>query len=267
MEVRIQKSDDEFPKNEFNSFSGVPSLSDTTDVEITVQDVNDNPPVFTSMPYQASIPEDALVGTSVIQVHASDVDMGLNGRVRYSLSAPGTENSENSFVIDPSSGVIRTAKVLDRESVPHYHLTVYAVDRGSPSLSATAAVSVRIEDVNDSPPAFESEKLVMYIPENSPVGSTVGEIRAKDPDEGVNAAVQYSIIGGEDSSSFTLVTRPGWDKAELLTMVDLDYESSRKKFELVIRAASPPLRSDVRLEILVTDVNDNAPVLKDFQVS
>lgn len=56
-------------------------------------------------------------------------------------------------------------------------------------------VTVRIEDVNDSPPAFESDKLVLYIAENSPVGSTVGELHAKDPDEGQNAVVQYSIIG------------------------------------------------------------------------
>lgn len=49
-------------------------------------------------------------------------------------------------------------------------------------------------------------------------------------------------------------------------MVDLDYESPRKKYELVIRAASPPLWNDVRVEILVTDVNDNAPMMKDFQV-
>lgn len=49
-------------------------------------------------------------------------------------------------------------------------------------------------------------------------------------------------------------------------MVDLDYESPNKKFDLVIRAASPPLRTDVHVEVLVTDENDNAPVLKDFQV-
>lgn len=52
-----------------------------------------------------------------------------------------------------------------------------------------------MEDVNDSPPVFESEKIVLYIPENSPVGSTVGEIKARDPDEGPNAVIQYSIIG------------------------------------------------------------------------
>lgn len=56
-------------------------------------------------------------------------------------------------------------------------------------------MTIRIEDVNDSPPAFESDKLTLYIAENSPVGSTVGELYARDPDEGENAVVQYSIIG------------------------------------------------------------------------
>lgn len=56
-------------------------------------------------------------------------------------------------------------------------------------------VTIRIEDINDSPPAFDTDKIVLYIPENSPIGSTVGKIHAADPDEGVNAIVQYSIIG------------------------------------------------------------------------
>jgi len=50
-------------------------------------------------------------------------------------------------------------------------------------------------------------------------------------------------------------------------MVELDYESSHKKYDLVVRAASPPLRTDAHVEILVTDVNDNAPLLRDFQVT
>ncbi|XP_072387451.1 protocadherin-like wing polarity protein stan isoform X2 [Diabrotica undecimpunctata] len=243
---------------------GSPPLSDTTDVEITVSDVNDNYPVFKQVAYSGSVPEDALVGTSVVQVTATDADVGLNGKIHYSLSEKDQE--DGSFVIDPTSGVIRTNKGLDRESVAVYELEAYAIDRGSPTLSSSVPVSIRIDDVNDSPPAFDSDKIVLYIPENSPIGSTVGEIYAKDPDEGVNAIVQYSIIGGEDAQSFSLVTRPGSEKAELLTMIELDYESPKKKYDLIVRAASPPLRSDAHVEIVVTDVNDNAPVLKDFQV-
>ncbi|XP_033247045.1 protocadherin-like wing polarity protein stan isoform X1 [Drosophila miranda] len=243
---------------------GSPLLSDTTDVEISVTDVNDNAPVFKNPLYQSSILEDALVGTSVIQVSASDPDIGLNGRIKYLLSDRDVE--DGSFAIDPTSGTVRTNKGLDRESVAVYHLTAIAVDKGSPPLSSSVEVQIRLEDVNDSPPTFASDKITLYVPENSPVGSVVGEIHAHDPDEGVNAVVHYSIIGGDDSNSFSLVTRPGSERAQLLTMTELDYESSRKRFELVVRAASPPLRNDAHIEILVTDVNDNAPVLRDFQV-
>lgn len=48
--------------------------------------------------------------------------------------------------------------------------------------------------------------------------------------------------------------------------MELDYESNKKKFELVVRASSPPLHSDAPLTIYLTDVNDNAPRLSDFQV-
>jgi len=71
---------------------------------------------------------------------------------------------------------------------------------------------------------------------------------------------------GDDSNNFQLVTHPGTGRAELITKVELDYESPRKKFDLGIRASSNPLRTDVHVEVLVTDVNDNAPRLKDFQV-
>ncbi|XP_065173819.1 protocadherin-like wing polarity protein stan isoform X2 [Atheta coriaria] len=243
---------------------GHPPLSDTTDVEITVTDINDNYPIFKQLQYSGSVLEDALLGTSVVQVSATDADIGLNGRIRYILSEKDME--DGSFVIDPTSGVIRTHKGLDRESVAVYNLEASAIDRGSPALSTTVPVVIRIEDVNDSPPTFESDKITLYISENSPIGSTVGEIYAKDPDDGVNAIVQYSIIGGEDSESFSLITRPGSEKAELITMTELDYESSRKKFDLIVRAASPPLRNDVHVEVVIIDVNDNAPVLKDFHV-
>ena len=61
---------------------GVPPLSDTTDVEISVTDVNDNAPTFDTMQYQGAVREDVLIGTSVIKITATDIDVGLNGRVR-----------------------------------------------------------------------------------------------------------------------------------------------------------------------------------------
>ncbi|KAF9822527.1 hypothetical protein SFRURICE_010278 [Spodoptera frugiperda] len=219
---------------------GVPSLSDTTDVEISVVDVNDNAPVFKQQLYTATIMEDALVGTSVTQVSATDADVGLNGRVHYELEPKDRE--EGSFVVDPASGVIRTNKALDRESVATYDLKALAIDGGTPPLSSTILDTASCELV-------------------------VGPRRDNDIYPGTSEEYRIQLPhSGDDSNSFSLETRQGSDKAELVTMVDLDYESPRKKYELIIRAASPPLWNDVRVEILVTDVNDNAPMMKDFQI-
>ena len=243
---------------------GNPSHSETTIVEITVLDVNDNKPEFHSPIYHATISEDALIGTSVIQVSASDKDEEDNRLIKYVLSEK--DMKEGSFIIDSSSGVIRTNRGLDRETIAVYHLNVIAVDKGSPPLSSTVIVEVKLDDVNDSPPTFPSDRMKFYIRENSPIGSTVGLIKADDPDEGINAEVHYAILSGQDASSFHLITKPGVNGARIITNIDLDYESSQKKFEIVIRASSPPLRNDVHVEILVTDANDNSPILKNFQI-
>ena len=248
--------------------SGNPPLSDTTDVEISLGDVNDNPPVFQQTTYVANVPEDALIGTSVLQVTATDADQGFNGRVRYVLV--DGDGDAAPFTLDATSGILRTNKLLDRESTAKYDLLVQAVDRGTPELSGAAQVTVIIDDVNDSPPSFDipasSDRVRLFISENSPVGSKVGDVIARDPDEGVNAVVQYSIIGGPDAEAFTLVPRPESGSAELLTRVELDYESPRKRYELLVRAASPPLRTDVIVQVNVVDVNDNVPVLNDFRL-
>ncbi|XP_064085068.1 protocadherin-like wing polarity protein stan isoform X1 [Macrobrachium nipponense] len=244
--------------------NGTPPLSDTTDVEITVVDVNDNAPVFSETLYRSSVPEDASVGTSIAQMIANDADAGLNGRVRFSFE--GGNDGNGAFTLDPTSGIVRTARVLDRETVAQYGLVALAIDRGSPERSSSVTVLVDVEDINDNPPMFDTDKIQLYIAENSPKGSTVGEIRAKDPDAGRNAEIQYSIIGGTDAESFTMVAHPNEGRAELVTRVDLDYESPKKKYKLNVRATSSPLRSDIPVVVHVVDINDNAPVLSDFRV-
>lgn len=244
--------------------NGKPSLADSTNVEIEISDVNDNSPVFRQDSYTASVSEDVPIGTSITQVQATDADSGLNAQIRYSF-APG-KDGDGSFIIDSTSGVIRTYKNLDRELHPVYELEAVASDKGTPSLQSIVKVSVKLSDVNDNPPRFSSsDKLVYFVPENSPVGFMVGEIKAIDPDEGENSRIEYSIVGGPDANSFSLHSRPG-DKAELLTRTELDFESSKKIYSIRIRASSLPLRTDVDVEIHVQDMNDNAPILNDFWI-
>ncbi|KAK7006067.1 Cadherin EGF LAG seven-pass G-type receptor 2 [Halocaridina rubra] len=244
--------------------NGIPSLSDTTDVEITVVDVNDNAPVFSETSYSTSVPEDASVGASVVQIVANDADAGLNGRVKYTFD--GGNDGKGAFSLDPTSGVVRTARLIDRETVAQYSLVAYAVDKGAPKKSSSVTILVDVEDINDNPPMFDTDRIQLYITENSPKDSTVGEIRARDPDAGRNAEIHYSIIGGPDAESFSMVAHPNEGRAELITRIDLDYESPKKKYQLNVRATSTPLRSDIPVTVHVVDVNDNAPVLSDFRV-
>lgn len=71
---------------------------------------------------------------------AADEDTGLNGRVRYALRGSG---SVEAFVMDPVSGVIRTAKTLDRESIAQYEIEALAIDRGTPPLSGSVSCGIK----------------------------------------------------------------------------------------------------------------------------
>lgn len=65
--------------------NGIPQMSDTTDVEIVIVDVNDNKPVFTKATYHGSVSEDAIPGTSILEILATDKDQDLNGRIVYTF--------------------------------------------------------------------------------------------------------------------------------------------------------------------------------------
>lgn len=276
--------------------NGIPSLSDTVNIEFEIIDVNDNHPHFEKSVYNVSIEELVPIGTNVLTVHAIDFDIGINAQVRYSLIDATIDflnqgntfsaanyasaiqqnnynlnfNNPNSqqphFTIDSASGVIRTNKLLDRETQPVYYLVAQAFDKGQPALSNATLIVVRIDDINDSPPRFPSEKYVFYISENSPLNSIVGRIKAEDADEGQNAIISYEIVPGLDSNLFKLVERKQENACELLTNTELDFESSKKVYNLVVRASSPPLRNDVEVEIFVTDINDNLPRINDFTI-
>lgn len=85
-------------------------------------------------------------------MHASDLDEGSNGEVRYSLSGSG-----DVFAIDPYTGWITTLVTLDRETIPFYTMTTIATDNGTPALSTSAIVIINLVDYNDNPPTFAEE--------------------------------------------------------------------------------------------------------------
>ncbi|TRY56222.1 hypothetical protein DNTS_028544, partial [Danionella cerebrum] len=131
------------------------ALEPSSQFIIRVQDINDNPPVFEDGPYSATVPEMANIGTSIIQVTASDADdptYGNSARLVYTLV-----QGQPHFSVDPQTGILRTAVPdLDREAQDQYLVVLQAKDMGGHlgGLSGTTTVTVRLTDVNDNPPRF-----------------------------------------------------------------------------------------------------------------
>ncbi len=239
--------------------NGIPQKSDTTYVEIIVLDANDNAPQFLRDIYQGTVFEDASVYTSVLQVSASDRDSGSNGRLSYTFQ--GGDDGEGDFFIEPYSGIIRTARKLDRENVALYSLKAFAVDKGVPPLKAAVDIHVSVLDINDNAPVFEKDELYFYVEENSAVGSTLARVSATDPDEGTNAQILYQIVEGNIPEVFQLDIFSG----DLIALTDLDFET-KMEYVIVVQATSAPLVSRATVHVLLVDVNDNVPVLQDFEI-
>lgn len=93
-----------------------------------------------------------------IQLSASDADQGMNSRILYHIV---DGNPDNAFTISPPySGIVQTNIVLDREIREKYRLTIIATDQGNPQLTGTAALSIRVIDINDNQPTFPEHSIV-----------------------------------------------------------------------------------------------------------
>lgn len=168
---------------------GTPPLSSTATVEITVLDVNDNSPKFSSNSYSVDVSEDAAVGSPVLDVTANDADEGQNSQILYFLS----NEAKGAFTLNPDTGRIITSALLDREKTASYSFQVCAVDL-SPAAprNTTAQVTINILDVNDNAPFFIQDPLIINVSSRS-VSShqVVATMRAEDKDFGANGSVFY----------------------------------------------------------------------------
>ncbi|VEN39451.1 unnamed protein product [Callosobruchus maculatus] len=240
---------------------GSPQLQSICNLTISVEDQNDNDPKFDISKYSIMIPEDIQVDTSVLKVHASDADIGLNGRIIYSLA----NESHWLFRIDNKTGVITTTGYFDRERQSTYNFLVVATDSGKYNArSHVVPVNVILTDVNDNKPVFTKypfrEKVVAYIQP----GQTILTVSAKDQDEGINAEIVYSLVHDDNHDKFRINPNTG-----TLTATQSLAGSIGKVLYLNILATdkgNPSKSSTGLVEIVVGDISPGSPQLQ-FQNS
>nr|KAF6448279.1 hypothetical protein HJG63_014987 [Rousettus aegyptiacus] len=240
---------------------GNPPMSGHCTLWVEIIDVNDNAPEVTVTSLSLPVREDIQPSTVIALIRVFDRDSGANGEVTCFLT-PNVPFKIMSTFKNYYSLVLDSA--LDRESVSIYDLVVTARDGGSPSLSATASVSVEVADVNDNAPAFAQPEYTVFVKENNPPGCHIFTVSARDADAQENALVSYSLVerrvGERALSSYVSVHA---ESGKVYALQPLDHEELELlQFQVSARDAGvPPLGSNVTLQVFVLDENDNAPAL------
>uniref|UniRef100_A0A3B3DYK0 Cadherin domain-containing protein n=1 Tax=Oryzias melastigma TaxID=30732 RepID=A0A3B3DYK0_ORYME len=234
-------------------------LSDSSKILMDIIDVNDNSPQLKILSKSNSILEDSLEGTVIAMVSVNDPDSERNGNVRCNINQDIPFKIQNTM-----SGIysLVTDSELDRETASEYNITVTCSDEGVPSLSSSVTLTLQISDVNDNAPVFERSSYEAYIVENNTPGVSIFTVKATDADWKQNARVSYiledSSVNGVPVSSYVSVSA---DSGVIHAVRSFDYEQI-KDFRFCVKAqdgGSPPLSSNVSVNIQIQDQNDNPP--------
>ncbi|KRY74853.1 Protocadherin Fat 1 [Trichinella pseudospiralis] len=178
-------------------------------VNVVVDDVNDNAPIFEANSVQLSVSEDLAPGSILLNLQADDPDTADNGRVHYSLlqQSDAEEQSLQLFHIDSYSGLLTTTGPLDRETHATHRLVILAVDGGRPSLNSTLTVEIRLLDVNDQVPRFDRRFNHWFnlTHADAVAGALIGTVLAVDLDaEPFNKLLRYYIVNVDHADAWSL---------------------------------------------------------------
>ncbi|XP_063045038.1 cadherin-11 [Engraulis encrasicolus] len=239
-------------------------LSGTTEVKITLTDVNDNPPKFPQSVYTMAVMEDKVVGEEVGRLKAKDPDMGENGLVEYRfLEGDGMAVLEITKDSVTQEAVIKLKKVVDYEKKKTYTVKVEASNPHVDSrflawgpYKDTATVKVSVEDA-DEPPVFSEASYGFTVDENAPEGTVVGRVHARDTDT-ANNPVRYMIPRYTDLGQFFSITH---EDGVIKTTRPLDRETQlwHNISVSATEIGGHHQDSKVRVNIKVKDENDNPP--------
>ncbi|XP_063731806.1 protocadherin alpha-2-like isoform X10 [Eleginops maclovinus] len=249
-EVRVQAKD-----------QGTSPRSAHAKLLIEIIDVNDNAPEISVTSLMTPVKEDAEMGTIVALVTVSDKDGGNNGvtncKVVGSVPFKLKSNYKNdySLVVDGP---------LDRENISLYNVTITATDEGSPPLSSIRVITVHVSDVNDNAPRFMEPVINVYVKENSAVGSVIHRISAFDPDLDRNSKLTYKLLDSSPKNvPISSVLNINSETGDLVSLQSFNYEELNT-FQFKVQTSDsgvPPLSSNVTVNVLILDENDNSPTI------
>lgn len=245
--------------------------SSTAIITITVQDVNDEPPVFNKRDYFISIPENIAPGTPLPNLNMSVTDSDLGTNSEFSLRL---HDESKLFVVEPTKAIgsidvgIKLANnvKLDYED-PNQRKFIVLVIASEPSekydLTSTATLTIQVTDVNDNPPEFDNNAYTLTVNETATPGTIIGVVKATDRDS--NPSIIYTL-SGPSADKFYVEKTTGVISVALCSNVGkppcLDYETQSNYYLTYIATDDngKGQSNSVTIMVLVTDSNDNPPM-------
>lgn len=232
-------------------------------VTINIDDVNDNSPQFSLESYTAVVPENTAIGTEVIQIIASDIDLDHNGEIFYTLLT-----NTPLFIINSATGWVYVSGQLDRESLSDITLNIEARDKAEAGKQkfSVATLMIYLEDLNDCPPMFIPKSYSCRVLEDIPVGTVITWLQTQDPDLELGGRVNYFL-----TNDFNGTFKVNMDSGAVKIAKELDFEK-QQFYNLSVVAEdcdlSTQLHSFSYIEVEVVDVNENfnEPSFSEFAV-
>ncbi|VFV21522.1 protocadherin beta-18 [Lynx pardinus] len=226
--------------------------------ELHVKDINDHSPMFLDKEILIKISESTSSGTTFLMESAQDLDVGTNSLQNYTLSP----NSHFYIKIrDSGDGKIYPELVLDRaldhEEEPELTLTLIALDGGSPPRTGTTLVLIKVLDINDNAPEFAQRLYEVHVLEDTPAGSWIITISAKDMDSGNYGKISYTFLHASEDIRKTFEINPISGEVHLRSCLDFEVIQF---YTINIQATDGGgLSAECSLLVKVVDINDNPP--------
>ncbi|XP_076032082.1 neural cadherin isoform X3 [Oratosquilla oratoria] len=233
-------------------------------VRVELRDINDNKPHFLKPNIEVPVFENAEVGTSLQTFQATDPDQGGSSQVSYAIDR--TSDRRRQFSID-NTGTVKIQRLLDRETNPRHSVKILAIDDGTPPKTATATLTVIVNDINDNAPRFLKDYRPV-LPENVPPRKIVEVLATDDDDRSKGNGPPFhfrmdSSASDEIRASFKvehiLKGANGDGMAVISSLRSFDREVQKEyHVPIVIKdAGTPQMTGTSTLTIIIGDENDN----------
>ncbi|XP_040029736.2 cadherin-related family member 2 [Gasterosteus aculeatus] len=242
----------------------------TAKVLINIEDVNDNGPRFykcvgegncmVESHFTGEVDEHWL-GSIYINMTVKDLDKIS----KTSLTLEGEDKAV--FSVQPSFATsdsivqlqVKEPQKLDFEEKQQMVLQIIATDDENSIFKSTATVTINIKDTNDNSPKFPQELYKLDIAENSPAGTELATITADDPDTMDKDNLTYRLLPDSILPYFDVQPRTGRVYVKNSTLLDREV---RSLYSATLQASDTDNKpGSTVLEITVTDINDNAPII------